>query len=60
MEVYGLRIKGEGNTYREWIRQRIRCPYCNADLAAGYLASYRHYQQGVDQGDLGDPPPTPR
>ena len=39
-EAYGLSMTGEVVTYRERLRQRICCPECDADLAAGSLDTH--------------------
>ena len=59
-EAYGIRMMGEGQTYRYRLRQRVYCPDCEADLVAGSLASHRQAQHGVDQWGLKEPhPPHP-
>ena len=56
-EAYGIRLTGEGLSYRERLCQRFRCPECNADLAAGSLDTHRQIQHRVGQGDLRATPP---
>ena len=51
-EAYGLRMTGEGLTYRDRLCQRVHCPECDADLAAGSLETHRKIQHRVGQGDL--------
>ena len=55
-EAYGLMITGEGLSYREIFRLRVLCPECDADLAAGLLATHWQVQHGVSHGYLVDTP----
>ena len=51
---------GKGQTYRDQIFQRFRCPNCEADLAVGSLEAHRQVQHGGDRGGRKYyPPPTP-
>ena len=58
-EAYGLRMTGWGLTYRDRLRQRVRCPECDADLAASSLETHWYIQHRVGQGDLRANPPHP-
>ena len=58
-EAYDPRMIGEGLTYRNRLCQRVRCPECNADLAAGSLETHRQIQHRVGQGYLRSNPHHP-
>ena len=39
-EAYGVRMVGEGLTYRERLYYRVLCPECDKDLVVGSLATH--------------------
>ena len=50
---------GEGLNHRSRLLQRVCCPKCDVDLAAGLLDTQHPVQLGVGTGDLSVPPPPP-
>ena len=57
LDTYSLRMVGEGLIYWKRLCQRVRCPNCNTDLAAGSKVTHRKVQHGVGQGYLIETPP---
>ena len=45
-EAYGRLMTGEGPTFRERKRERVKCGDCGKEVAAGSLDSYRMSQHG--------------
>ena len=42
--VYGSKMMGEGTTYRERQKERVKCGEFEKEMAAGLLASHRMTQ----------------
>ena len=53
-------MMGEGLTYRARQQERVSCPDCEADLAAGYLTAHCQSQHEREKGTQWvDYPPPP-
>ena len=48
-EAFSWRIKGERDTYRERLRQRIPCPYFRMELTAGSVNIYCRRLHGTEK-----------
>ena len=48
-EAYGRLMKGEGLTFRERKRERVKCGDCGKEVAAGSLDSHRMLHHGKTQ-----------
>ena len=48
-EAYGRLMTGEGPTFRERNRERVKCGDCGKEVAAGSLDSHRMSQHGKAQ-----------
>ena len=42
--VYGRKMTGEGPTYRERLKERVKCGECRKGIAAGSLEAHRMIQ----------------
>ena len=52
-------MTGEGLTHQERLSQRVLCPECDVDLAAGYLVTQQNVHNRVGREDMRAPPPSP-
>ena len=53
-------MKGEGLTYRERQKDRVKCLKCGEEMVAGFLVVHHQTQNGVEAGEIGQcdtPPP---
>ena len=49
--AYGRNMTGEGPTYRERLKERVKCGYCGKGMAAGSLEAHRMMQHGKAKED---------
>ena len=56
-ETYTQQVKGRGLLYREKIQQRVHCPECGVNLAAGSLKAHFQRQHGVGFREATSLPP---
>ena len=55
--AYTRQMMVRGILYRDWLRQRVQCPECGFDLAAGSLTPHRQRQHGFGRSKSTPHPP---
>ena len=52
-EYYNQRMTGEGSSYKESQRKKVKCLECGKDLVRGSLDEHQQTQNGVTKGGSG-------